>query len=422
MSQHTSALTAQRAVSQADSARYLRDGKVPSSTPPLGKSEVAPQPEPEVQTRPAGTGSQTANQDGARPPLLRRLLFAGASLAALIGAAYYGWEYWTVGRFEVSTSDAYVQADNTTIAPKVSGYISSVLVADNEPVKAGQILARIDDRDFKVALEQAKADVAAAKAAVANKQASLGSQQSVIDAAQATVSVDRANETFAEQDNKRYASLAVTGSGSVQNAQQAASRITAAHAAVARDTAALVTATKQVDILKAELAQAQATLAHDEAVQRQAELNLSYTTVVSPVDGVVGNRTLRVGQYVQAGTQLMAVVPTAAAYIVANYKETQLADVRPGQPVEISVDMYPGVTVRGHVDSVAPASGQQFALLPPDNATGNFTKIVQRIPVKIVLDPGSPLAGELRPGMSVYPTIETKSHDQVANTAPAGRG
>jgi multidrug efflux pump subunit AcrA (membrane-fusion protein) len=138
--------------------------------------------------------------------------------------------------------------------------------------------------------------------------------------------------------------------------------------------------------------------------------------------GVVGNRTLRVGQYVQAGTQLMAVVPTAAAYIVANYKETQLADVRPGQPVEISVDMYPGVTVRGHVDSVAPASGQQFALLPPDNATGNFTKIVQRIPVKIVLDPGSPLAGELRPGMSVYPTIETKSHDQVADTASAGRG
>jgi membrane fusion protein (multidrug efflux system) len=351
--------------------------------------------------------------------LFRKLFFAAASLAALLGAAYYGWQYWTVGRFEVSTSDAYVQADNTTIAPKVSGYIAAVLVADNEPVKAGQILARIDDRDFKVALEQAKADVAAASAAIANKQASLVAQQSIIEGAQATITVDQASETFAEQDNKRYASLAATGSGSVQNAQQAVSRISAARAAVARDKAALVNATKQVDVLKAELAEAQATLAHDQAVQDQAELNLSYTNVVSPVDGVVGNRTLRVGQFVQAGTQLMAVVPIAAAYIVANYKETQLADVRPGQPVEIEVDMYSGVTVHGHVDSVAPASGQQFALLPPDNATGNFTKIVQRIPVKIVLDPGSPLAGDLRPGMSVYPTIQTKPNRQVANSALA---
>jgi membrane fusion protein (multidrug efflux system) len=177
---------------------------------------------------------------------------------------------------------------------------------------------------------------------------------------------------------------------------------------VARDIAALATAVQRTDMLKADLAQAQATLARDEASQRQAELNLSYTTVVAPMDGVVGNRTLRVGQYVQAGTLLMAVVPVSAAYIVANYKETQLTHVRPGQAAEVGVDMFPGVTVHGHVDSLAPASGQEFALLPPDNATGNFTKIVQRIPVKIVLDPGNPLVGDLRPGMSVYPTIETK--------------
>jgi membrane fusion protein, multidrug efflux system len=175
-------------------------------------------------------------------------------------------------------------------------------------------------------------------------------------------------------------------------------------------------------VLKAELAQAEATLAHDEAVQGQAELNLSYTTIVAPVDGIVGNRTLRVGQYVQAGTQLMAVVPTEAAYIVANYKETQLTDVRPGQAVELDVDMFPGVTFNGHVDSIAPASGQEFALLPPDNATGNFTKVVQRIPVKIVLDPGSPPAGELRPGMSVYPTIETKSQERRTASASGRRG
>jgi membrane fusion protein (multidrug efflux system) len=195
----------------------------------------------------------------------------------------------------------------------------------------------------------------------------------------------------------------------VQNAQQASSRIAAARAAIDRDNAALSTALKQVDLIKAELAQAQAALQRDEAAERQAELNLSYTAIVAPVDGVVGNRTLRVGQYVQAGTQLMAVVPVASAYIVANYKETQLTDVRPGQKVEIDVDMYPGTAIAGHVDSIAPASGQEFALLPPDNATGNFTKVVQRIPVKIVLDAGNPLAGGLRPGMSVYPRIDTKA-------------
>ena len=353
---------------------------------------------------------------------LRKLLLIGASVLALASAVDFGWDYWTVGRFQVSTDDAYVKADSTTIAPKVSGYIADVLVGDNEPVKAGQILAKIDDRDFRVALDQAKADLEAAKAAVATKFAALTTQRAVIDAAKATIAVDQATLTFAEQDDKRYAQLASNGNGSVQNAQQAASRLAAGRAAVARDTASLQNATSQLDVLKAELVQAQATVSRDEALRKQAELNLSYTSIVSPVDGVVGNRTLRVGQYVQAGTQLMAVVPLAAAYIVANYKETQLTDVRAGQPVAISVDTFPGVTLNGHVDSIAPASGQEFALLPPDNATGNFTKVVQRIPVKIVLDPGSKFAGELRPGMSVYPTIETKARDVRTASASARRG
>ncbi len=376
-------------------------------------------PEAEVMERLKLADIGSAPKVASKRRWLRRLLLTSASVIALAGAAHFGWHYWTVGRFEVSTDDAYVKADNTTIAPKVSGYIAAVLVGDNEPVKTGQLLARIDDRDFKVALDQARADVAAAKAAVLNKQAALGAQQSIIEAARATISVDQANQTFAEQDDKRYAHLATTGYGSVQNAQQAASRIAAARASVARDKASLATAIKQLDVLKAELAQARAALARDEAVQSQAELNLSYTTVASPVDGVVGSRTLRVGQYVQAGTQLMSVVPVAAAYIVANYKETQLTDVHAGQPVEIEVDMFPGVVVRGHVDSIAPASGQEFALLPPDNATGNFTKIVQRIPVKIVLDAGSPLAGDLRPGMSVYPAIDTKTQDHAVRVAMA---
>jgi membrane fusion protein (multidrug efflux system) len=340
---------------------------------------------------------------------LRRLLLTGAALAALLGGAWYGWDYWTVGQYQVSTDDAYVKADNTTIAPKVSGYLHQVLVGDNERVRAGQTLARIDDRDFKVALDQAKADVAAARAAISSKQAQLEVQQAVINAAKATIDVDDANVIFAAQDNKRYATLASSGYGSVQNAQLSQSKIASAEATRARDTANLTSATKQVDLLKAEIVQAEAALARAEALQSQAELNLSYTAIVAALDGALGQPTQGVGQFVQAGTQLMSVVPARGAYVIANYKETQLTDVHEGQAVEIAVDMFPGQLVHGHVDSLAPASGQEFALLPPDNATGNFTKVVQRIPVKIALDDGSNSLIALRPGMSVIPTIETRS-------------
>ena len=346
---------------------------------------------------------------------LRRLLMAGTALAVLAGASWYGYDYWTVGRFEVSTDDAYVKADNTTIAPKVSGYLHEVLVGDNERVKAGQVLARIDDRDYAVALEQSRADVAAAEAAVSSKQAQLDVQQSVIEAAKATLDVDTASATFTRQENKRYTDLAATGYGSVQNAQAAQSRDAGALAAIERDKANIASAINQVELLKAELSQAVAAVARAKAVLRQAELNLSYTTIVAPIDGVVGNRTLRAGQYVQAGTQLMSLVPASGAYVIANYKETQLTDVKPGQAVDIEVDMFPGQAVHGHVDSLAPASGQEFALLPPDNATGNFTKVVQRIPVKIALDSASV---ELRPGMSVIPTIQTEKRQPVAASVP----
>jgi membrane fusion protein, multidrug efflux system len=343
---------------------------------------------------------------------VRRLLLAGAAVAALAGASWYGWGYWTTGRFLVSTDDAYVRADNTTIAPKVSGYLRQVLVGDNEHVKAGQVLARIDERDFKVALDQARADVAAARAAVASRKAQLEVQQANIAAAKGAVEVDIAAKTFASQEDKRYTDLAATGYGSQQNAQAAQAKDAAADAAILRETASLASALKQVDLLKAEIVQAEAAAARASALQAQAELNLGYTTITAPIDGVVGNRTLRVGQYVQAGTQLMSVVPASGAYVIANYKETQLTHVHEGQPVDVSVDMFPGQVVHGHVDSLAPASGQEFALLPPDNATGNFTKIVQRIPVKIVLEGGAPI--ELRPGMSVVPHISIKLHGDVA--------
>src|SRR6266478_1055177 len=338
----------------------------------------------------------------------RKLLMAGAAFVVLAGAVDYGWDYWTVGQYLVSTDDAYVKADSTTVAPKISGYLREVLVGDNERVKAGQVLARVDERDFRVALDEAKSDVAAANAAIASKQAQLEVQQAVID-------VDKATLTFAAQENKRYTDLATSGYGSVQNAQQAQSHIAGAEAAFQRDTANLASALKQVELLKAEIAQAKAALARASATQSQAELNLGYTTIAAPIDGIIGNRSLRIGQFVQAGTQLMSVVPVSGAYVVANFKETQLTAVREGQPVEIAVDMFPGQRVHGHVDSIAPASGQEFALLPPDNATGNFTKVVQRIPVKIALNRDSNALIELRPGMSVIPTIETHA------AAPEGK-
>lgn len=369
----------------------------------------------------------TAAPEGVLPTVprrklnLRKLLLAGVAALILAGASWYGYDYWTVGRFLVSTDDAYVKADNTTIAPKVSGYLDRVVVGDNEHVKAGQVLARIDDRDFRVALDQARADVAAANATITSKRAQLDVQDAVIAAARATIDVDTAAKTFAQQENKRYTDLAATGYGSVQNAQQAQSRNAGAEAAIQRDTANLASALKQVELLKAEIAQANAAAARAAALQHQAELNLGYTTIVSPIDGVIGNRTLRVGQYVQAGTQLMSIVPAEGAYVVANFKETQLTHVRAGQEVEIEVDTFPGQVVHGHVDSIAPASGQEFALLPPDNATGNFTKVVQRIPVKIALDAETQPAIELRPGMSVIPTIATRSGPaaQAATTPKA---
>jgi len=339
---------------------------------------------------------------------VRRLLLAGVAIAACIGAADYGGYYWTTGRFEVSTDDAYVRADSTVIAPKVSGYLRDVLVEDNEQVKAGQVLARIDDRDYAVALAQAKADAAASQGDIDNIKATIVRQQAVIAQAAGTVAVDEAALTFAEQDYTRYANLASRGAGTVQMAQQATSKRDSARAALARDKAALTAAQGQTDVLRAQLAQAIATLAHKRAAEQKAELDLGHTTITAPVDGVVGNRTLRVGQFVQAGTDLMAVVPLQQTYIVANFKETQLTDIRKGQSVAIEVDTFPDAKITGRVDSIAPASAGEFALLPPDNATGNFTKVVQRIPVKIVFDPQNDAAGRLRPGMSVEPVVDTK--------------
>ena len=347
---------------------------------------------------------------------LKRLLIAALVLVFLSAAAVYGDYYWTTGRFLISTDDAYIQAHSVLISPKVSGYISEVPVDDNAMVRSGQLIARIDPRDYQTALDQAHANVRAAQAVIDTLNQQIAQQSLTVDQARQLVASDQAALVFSQQNFQRYTDLAKTGYGTVQRAQQAQADSREKTAALQHDTAGVEAAEKQIGVLQAQLAQANAALAQQQAIERQAELELSYTTITAPIDGTVGVRTLRVGEYVQAGTQLMAIAPLQAVYVVANYKETQLTDVRPGQPVTIDVDTFPGATVHGHVDSLAPASGQEFALLPPDNATGNFTKIVQRIPVKIDIDKDEPLLGRLRPGMSVEPTIDTRPAVAVSSS------
>ncbi|ARM87521.1 EmrA family multidrug resistance transporter protein [Rhizobium sp. CIAT894] len=373
-------------------------------TAPVAEAPVVGVPAAEAQAR---TGRRT----------VKRAVIAAALLAGVVLSGDFGYRYWTVGRFIESTDDAYVKADYTTVAPKVAGYIKQVLVNDNDTVKAGQVLARIDDRDFQAALAQARADLKAAEAAITNIDAQIALQQSVIEQARATIGASQASLDFAVSDAARSARLITSGAGTQSRAEQTQSARDQAAAAVERDWAALVAAENKVPVLQTQREQTVAQRDRAAAAAQQAELNLSYTYIVAAVDGTVGARSIRVGQYVTSGTQLMAVVPLHAVYVVANFKETQLTYVRPGQPVEIKIDSFPDMSIKGHVDSVSPASGLEFSLLPPDNATGNFTKIVQRIPVKIVIDDEA-LSGLLRSGMSVEPEIDTKA----AQTSAAEEG
>ena len=354
--------------------------------------------------------SDTKMKISLRPSRLavKRAALALALALGVATAADFGYGYLSIGRYLESTDDAYVKADSTIISPKVSGNIAQVEVSDNQPVKAGELLARIDDRDFKAALDQAHADVAASEAAVRNLDAQISLQQPIIEQSTADVAATEANLKFAQEEQARYDGLMKTGSGTVQRAQQTDAALRASNAQLQHSKSGLLAAQRKIDVLTTERAKAVAQLDRARAVETQAALNLSYTRITAPVDGTVGARSLRVGQYVQAGTQLMAVVPLDAVYVVANFKETQLTHVRNGQPVEIRIDSFHNARLTGHVDSLSPASGLEFALLPPDNATGNFTKIVQRVPVKIVLDDHN-LNGLLRPGMSAEPTINTKA-------------
>ncbi|SDG16464.1 HlyD family secretion protein [Pseudomonas abietaniphila] len=330
-----------------------------------------------------------------------------ALCGAVIAVATVGIYVFTGTGGRQSTNDAYIAADYSNVAPKVAGFISQVLVEDNQQVKAGQLLAVIDDRDFLTALAASEADVLTAKAQYEQASAVLQRQASVIAQAEAALAASKAEVTFAEQEQARYAHLAGMGAGTVQNAQQARNRIDTARARQNSAVASLAADRKQVDILTAQQHAAEAGLKRAQAAHDQAQLQVSYTRIVAPVDGMVGERAVRVGNYVSPGARLLSVVPLNQVYVVGNFQETQLTDVTPGQAVQVRVDTFPGETLTGRVESVAPATGVTFAAIKPDNATGNFTKVVQRLPVKIVLDAQQPVLSRLRVGMSVDASIDT---------------
>jgi membrane fusion protein (multidrug efflux system) len=304
-----------------------------------------------------------------------------------------------------TTDDAYVQADFTTLAPKVSGTIDQVLVEDNHSVTKGDLLAVIDDRDFVVAVNASKAQVASARAGIVSLEAHLAQQQNAIRQAQAAVAADDAALKLAKANHERYRNLATDGSGTVQARQQAEAQLSIQVALGQKSQASLQAESQQVAILNADLEKAQAAMAHAQTMQVSAELKLSYTRITAPVSGTIGQKSARVGAFASAGKPLLAIVPLDAVYITANFRETQMARVKIGQAVDIRVDALPGDSLKGTVESLGPASGASYYAVAPHNATGNFTKIVQRLPVRIRLEPDQPAATNLRVGMSVVPRI-----------------
>jgi membrane fusion protein (multidrug efflux system) len=305
-----------------------------------------------------------------------------------------------------STDDAYIQADYTMVAPQISGTINQVLVKEYQHVKAGDLLATIDDRDFVIAVNAAKAQVASAQASVASLTAHLTQQETAVHQARAAVSMNDAELKLARANRQRYHNLAADGAGTKQALQQAEAQMSVLLASQEKNQAGVLSARQQIDILKADLKKADATLDLARATQAAAELKLSYTHITAPIDGTIGQRSLRVGEYVTTGKSLLAIVPLDAIYIIANFRETQLARVNSGQAVNIKVDAIPDSDLKGVVENIGPASGVSYSAIPPHNATGNFTKIVQRIPVRIHIKTDQSDVSRLRVGMSVTPQIQ----------------
>jgi membrane fusion protein, multidrug efflux system len=336
-------------------------------------------------------------------------LFVLLLIGGLIVFVYYEWDYWIGWADEQTTDDAYLQSDLTPLAAHVPGYVAHLFVHDYEKVKAGQLLVQIDDRDYRAQLSQAQATVEASESAIATIAQQKLLQNALIAQAKASIEGSKADVTRYHLETLRQQKLLATRIvGTEQAVEQAVDNERKADATLSLNEAQLQQQEQQINVLTSQEAQARAALETQKAARDLAAINLGYTRITSPVDGMVGLRLVQEGQYLSIGTQVISVVPLPHVWVLANYKETQMTRVRVGQRATVTVDTFPGVVLHGHVESWAPASGAQFALLPPDNATGNFTKVVQRITVKILLDPDPSVDELLRPGMSVIPTIDTK--------------
>jgi membrane fusion protein, multidrug efflux system len=362
-------------------------------------------------TRMPSPDPKVAVKAQSRSPLLKRLALLTAVIAVLIAVGFYASHWWTSGRFIEDTDDAYIGADVTVIGPKVAGYIEEVLVTDNQKVKAGDALIRLDSRDYRARLAKAEGAVAVAaeEALLANLDATEQLQHAVIGQARAGIDATHAETARSRDDNVRYKRLVGSNAVSVESAQRVDATYKTAQALSARAQAELLAAQRQLNVIATQKQQARAALVQARAERDLAQLDVGYTELKAPVDGVVGNRRARVGAFAQAGSQLLSVVPASGLWVDANFKEDQLARMSPGQRVIIHADVLSGREFHGRLGSLAPASGAQFSVLPPENATGNFTKIVQRVPVRILLDPADGVLGHLRPGLSVTAEVDTRA-------------
>jgi membrane fusion protein (multidrug efflux system) len=343
---------------------------------------------------------------------LRQMALAGATVFLVAAAGWYATNWWQTGRFTETTDDAYAGGNVTAVSPHVAGFVAELLVTDNQQVSAGQMLIQLDDRDFKAALDRATASVSSRRAALAALDAKLVLQQTVIRQAEANFAAKQAMAGFAKQDEFRYRALALTPGGTLQNAQRARATGDEAQANTEAAAAALAASRQQLNVLDAEIAEARAGVAQAEADLETARLDLGYTKIRAPIDGYIGNRAAQIGAYVKGGAYLLSVIPAQGLWVDANFKEDQLAHMRPGQPATVVADVLPGRVFHGHIESLAPGTGAVFAVIPPENATGNFTKIVQRVPVRIALDKDGARLGELRPGLSTTVSVDTKPADR----------
>jgi membrane fusion protein (multidrug efflux system) len=349
-------------------------------------------------------------------------LFAVLAALLFIGLATLRWDAW-VGESDLqTTNDAYVRAETTRLASRVAGEVRTVAMKDFQRVKSGDLLIEIDPADYEAQVAQADAGVVGAKAALDNLDNQVELQYATIAQAEAQRVSALAREVEARQEQERQQSLTQTEAGTRQKLEQAVADYAKAQADVRASQAVIAAQRHQLEVLAGTKKQRTADLLGAQATLAAAKLRLGYTKIVAPFDGVVGERQVQPGDYVNIGSSLINIVPLPNVYVIANYKETQLTRVKPGQPVEVTIDTFPDQTLRGQVERVSPASGSQFALLPPDNATGNFTKVVQRIPVRIVLDKGQPLLERLLPGMSAVTRIRVDEPAKVARADGANGG